>query len=102
MYQLVQELNDTPEREGRPIDVAMVLTMTTPGTVIARHVRKQLEGGGYPLLSAEIAQRVAYPELSMRGLSPSIVEPDGAAARDIAQLAAEISKRAGGVHVKAA
>lgn len=102
MYQLVQELNDTPEREGRPIDVAMVLTMTTPGTVIARHVRKQLEGGGYPLLTAEIAQRVAYPELSMRGLSPSIVEPDGAAARDIAQLAAEISKRAGGVHVKAA
>ncbi|MGX5805307.1 nucleotide-binding protein [Bradyrhizobium sp. Arg314] len=102
MYDLVQELNNTPEREGRPLSALMVLTMTTPGTVIARHVRKELETGGYPLLTAEVTQRVAYPELSMRGLSPSIVEPDGAAARDIAQLAAEITKRAGGTHVKAA
>lgn len=102
MYDLVQELNGTPEREGHSIDVMMVLTMTTPGTVIARHVRKELEEGGYPLLAAEVTQRVAYPEHSMRGLSPSIVEPEGAAARDISQLAAEISKRSGGANVKAA
>lgn len=102
MYDLVQELNNTPEREGRPITALMVLTMTTPGTVIARHVRSELEKGGYPILTAEVAQRVAYPEMALRGLSPSVVEPDSAAARDIAQLAAEISKRAGGLHVQAA
>jgi len=99
MYELIQELNGTPEREGRPIEAFMVLTMTTPGTVIARHVRKELEGNGYPLLAAEVTQRVAYPEFSMRGLSPSIVEPDGAAARDIAALAAEITKKFGTRHV---
>ena len=78
----------------------MVLTMTTPGTVIARHVRKELEERGYPLLEAEIAQRVMYyPELSMRGLSPCTVDPDGAAARDIARLAAEITNKAGKHHV---
>lgn len=99
MYELVKELNGTPEREGRPIRALMVLTMTTPGTVIARHVRKELETGGFPLLAAEVIQRVAYPELSMRGLSPSIVDPDSAAARDIAAVAAEIAKRAGDSHV---
>ena len=104
MADLVAELNQTPERAKSPIQVMMVLTMTVPGTVIGRHVRKELEQGGYPLLEAEITQRVAYPELSMRGLSPSVVNPDGAAARDIARVAAEISKKGGIRHgaVKAA
>ena len=39
-YRLIQEINDTPEREGRPIRVAMVLTMTMRATVIARHVQE--------------------------------------------------------------
>lgn len=99
MYELVRELNETPERANRPITALMVLTMTTPGTVIARHVRKELEEGGYPLLEAEVIQRVAYPELSMRGLSPCMSEPDGAAARDIARVAAEIMNKAGANHV---
>lgn len=92
MRDLVDELNETPERAGRPILSAIVLTMTVPGTVIARHVRAELEGAGYSVLRSEIAQRVAYPELSMRGLAPPLVDPDGAAARDIASLAQEIMK----------
>ena len=95
MYELIKELNETPERANHPIKALMVLTMTTPGTVIARHVRKELEEGGYPLLEAEVIQRVAYPELSMRGLSPCMADPDGAASRDIARVAAEIIKKAG-------
>ena len=47
-YGLIQEINETPERAGRPIQVAMVLTMTMRATVIARHVRAQLTEGGYP------------------------------------------------------
>src|SRR3954452_18384528 len=46
-YELITEINTTPEREGRPITVVMVLTMGMQGTVITRHVRAQLEGEGY-------------------------------------------------------
>lgn len=102
MLELIGELNGTPERRGRPIKVALVLTMVTPGTVIARQVRKELERAGYPLLDAEIAQRVAFPELSMRGVAPSLVDPDGAAARDIGRLAAELNNLWSSADVKAA
>ncbi len=91
-FDLIREINETDEREGRPIKVAMVLTMTMRGTVIARHVREQLGGAGYPLLKAEMLNRVAYPEAGIEGLSPSITDPDGAAARDIAAIAQELMK----------
>jgi chromosome partitioning protein len=91
-YNLVREINETDERQGRPIKIAMVLTMTMRGTVIARHVRGQLAQAGYPLLMAEMLNRVAYPEAGIEGLSPSITDPDGAAARDIAAIAQELMK----------
>jgi len=89
-FGLIQEINDTPERKGRPVRCVMVLTMTMSATVIARHARAQLTEAGYPLLKAEMANRVAYPEAGIEGLSPSIVAPDGPAARDIAAIAHEI------------
>lgn len=89
-YDLIREINATDERETRPIKIAMVLTMTLRGTVIARHVRDQLTAAGYPLLKAEMQNRVAYPEAGIEGLSPSITDPDGAAARDVAAIAQEI------------
>jgi chromosome partitioning protein len=89
-FDLIEELNATPERAGRPIRPVMILTMTLRGTVIARHVRTQLESAGYPLLKAEMPHRVAYPEAGIEGLSPSVLEPDGAAARDIAAIVHEI------------
>jgi len=91
-YDLIQEINETDERAARPIRAVMVLTMTMRGTVIARHVRGQLSTAGYPLLEAEMPNRVAYPEAGIEGLSPTTIEPDGAAARDIAALAHEIMK----------
>jgi chromosome partitioning protein len=63
--------------------------MSLRGTYIARHVRSQLVEAGYPLLKAEMLNRVAYPEAGIEGLSPSITDPDGAAARDIAAIAQE-------------
>ena len=89
-HNLVKELNETPEREGRPIEAAFVLTMTVRSTLIARHVRLQLEEAKLPLLKAEMAHRVSYPEAGIDGLSPSVTDPDGAAARDIAAIAQEI------------
>lgn len=102
MLELIGELNGTPERLGRPIKAVLVLTMVTPGTVIARQVRKELEKAGYPLLDAEVAQRVAFPELSMRGVAPSLIDPDGAAARDIGRLAGELNNLWRNDHVQAA
>lgn len=89
-YELIREINDTPERGDRPIRATMILTMTIRGTVIARHVRSQLEAAGYPLLRAEMPHRVAYPEAAIEGLSPGIVDPDGAAARDMAAIVHEL------------
>lgn len=89
-YGLIQELNGIPERQKRPIRVAMVLTMTMGNTVIARQVRQQLLDAGLPLMTAELANRVAYPEAGTRGLAPSITDPDGAAARDVAAIAQEL------------
>lgn len=91
-YDLIREINETEEREGRPIKIAMVLTMSMRGTVIARHVRDQLTDASYPLIKAEMLNRVAYPEAGIEGLSPSITDPDGAAARDIAAIAQELMK----------
>jgi chromosome partitioning protein len=66
--------------------------MTMRGTVIARHVRDQLSEAGYPLLKAEMMNRVAYPEAGIEGLSSSITDPDGAAASDIGAIAQELMK----------
>ena len=89
-YNLIQEINATPERAARHVQAVMVLTMTMSSTVISRHARSQLTQAGYPLLKAEMANRVAYPEAGIEGLSPSIVAPDGPAARDVAAIASEI------------
>src|SRR4029077_19770416 len=89
-FDLIREINETPERSGHPIRTAMILTMTMRGTVIARHVRSQLEAAGYPLLQAEMPHRVAYPEAGIEGLSPGVTDPDGAAARDIAAIVHEL------------
>jgi chromosome partitioning protein len=40
-------------------------------------------------------QRVTFPELSMLGLATNIVDPDGAAARNIAAVATELTKKGG-------
>ena len=91
-YNLIKELNDTPERVDNPIRMSLILTMTQQGTVISRHIREELESIGLPLLKNEMFQRVAYPENAIKGLSPCITEPEGAAARDIANIVTEIIK----------
>lgn len=91
-HNLIQELNTTPERVHNPIKYRMILTMTQQGTLISRHVRTELEQMGYLLLKAEMHHRVAYPEAAIRGLSPSIIDPEGPAARDIGLIIKEIGE----------
>lgn len=89
---LVEEINETDERAGKPVMVRMLLTMTQKNTVVARHVRQQLEDNGFPLMKAELASRVVYLEAGLEGLSPVVIEPKGAATKDIAKIAVELSK----------
>ncbi|MCX2725805.1 ParA family protein [Roseibium salinum] len=67
----------------------LVLTQTTRGSVISRHVRGELEEGGFPLLSSDMPNRVAYAEAGLYGATPSLTAPDGPAAQDIAAIAGE-------------
>lgn len=67
-----------------------VLTQTTRGSVIARHVREELTAGGFPLLACEMPNRVAYAETGLFGATPSMMMQGGSADRDIVAIAAEI------------
>lgn len=88
---LVKELSKTPERKGIPIKYRMIITMSQQNTVIAKHIRKELEQVGYLVLKSEMYHRVAYPEAAIDGLSPCITDPDGPAARDVNAIVQEIS-----------
>ncbi|CAO4847430.1 MAG: hypothetical protein FADNKDHG_01494 [Holosporales bacterium] len=89
-YQLIEEINETPERSKNKINYRMILTMTQQGTIISKHVRNELEQLKYSLLKAEMYLRVVYPETAIKGLSPCITDPEGPAARDIANIIQEI------------
>lgn len=89
---LIKELNRTPERIKSPIKYRMIITMSQQGTIIARHVRLELQKGGFLVLTSEMYHRVAYPETAITGTSPCIVDPDGAAARDVAKIAVELGE----------
>lgn len=76
--------------EGKAPRFYCVLTQTTRDSVIARHIRSELNEAGFPLLESELINRVAYGEAALFGATPGLMEPRGPAAADIAALAAEI------------
>lgn len=75
---------------GRRPTFRCVLTQTTRDSVIAKHIRNELIEAGFPVLANEMNNRVAYAEAALWGATPSIVEKNGAAAREIAALADEV------------
>ena len=72
-----------------------VLTQTTRDSIISKHVRSELAEGGFPLLKSELTSRVAYPEAALYGATPNLLQQNGAAARDIAAIAAEVDEICG-------
>jgi chromosome partitioning protein len=67
-----------------------VLTQTTRESVISKHIRAELIEAGYPVLNNEMTNRVAYAEAGLWGATPSLIDRNGAAAREIAAIADEI------------
>jgi chromosome partitioning protein len=76
--------------DGRRPLVRCLLTQTVRDSVIARHIRSELVGAGLPVLRSEMANRVAYPEATLWGASPSLIDPRGPAAYEIAAIADEV------------
>ena len=68
-----------------------VLTQTTRDSVIAKHIRAELIEAGFPVLRNEMTNRVAYPEAALWGATPSLIDRQGPAARDIGAIATEIN-----------
>jgi chromosome partitioning protein len=67
-----------------------LLSQTTRESVIAKHIRAELAEAGFPVLKSEMANRVIYAEAALWGATPTLIEPRGPAARDIAAIADEI------------
>jgi chromosome partitioning protein len=88
MLDLISMLAD--RADGRRLLFRCLLTQTTRESVIARHIRAELAEAGLPVLHAEMTNRVAYPEASLWGATPSLIDSNGPAAQEIADIANEI------------
>ncbi len=93
---MLDTLNSLIEgEEGERRFFRCVLTQTTRDSVIAKHIRAELIEAGFPVLSNELTNRVAYAEAALWGATPSMIEKNGAAAREIAAIAAEVDDLVG-------
>ena len=72
--------------------VRFLLTQTNKSSVIARHMRAELEQAGYDLMESQLGNRVAYGEAALAGSTPTFFQPRGAAAREITDLADEVDR----------
>ena len=80
----------TERADGRRPLFRCLLTQTTRDSVIARHIRAELAEAGLPVLRSEMTNRVAYPEATLWGATPSLISWKGPAAREIAAVADEV------------
>jgi chromosome partitioning protein len=81
-----------PDSVRRDVKYRCVLTQTSRGSAVAKHIREELTNAGFPLLRTEMTSRVAYPEAALFGATPTMIAKAGAAARDIGALANEIDE----------
>ncbi len=80
----------TDRSNGRQPLFRCLLTQTTRDSVISRHIRNELVEAGLPVMQNEMANRVAYPEASLWGATPSLISWKGPAAKEIASIAEEL------------
>jgi len=90
---LIKDVGASPERNGKPLPYALVLTQVSSKSALARHVRSELAGLDYDLLKSELVNRVAYGEAALSGRLPLHVSSKGAAAQDGEKLTSEVWDR---------
>lgn len=93
---MLDTLNSLIDSAGgrRPI-FRCVLTQTTRDSVIAKHIRAELNEAGFPVLNGEMTNRVVYAESALWGATPSLIDKSGPAAREIAAIADEVDSIVG-------
>jgi chromosome partitioning protein len=80
-------------RTVRPaLRAAVLLTRAQRGTTLAKSARGVLEGGGLPILDAELAYRVAYQEALAAGQGVTDYAPKDAAAAEVRALVDELER----------
>ena len=84
-------VKEAMELIGRNIPTRTVITRGRQGTMVLKHVLKQLEKINFPMFESVIYDRTAYPQARFNGTTPVSFEPSGAAADDIRRLADEIT-----------
>jgi chromosome partitioning protein len=83
--------------DGKP-QTAFVVSRQITGTRLATDIRQALEEYRLPLFKTGTSQRVIYPNSAASGSSVIDSEPDGPAAKEIRDLAAELTGFMGGNH----
>ena len=91
----------TDRNDGRRPLFRCLLTQTTRDSVIARHIRSELVEAGIPVLRNEMTNRVSYPEATLWGATPNLIDRRGSAAQEIAAIADEIDSVLGTQRVAA-
>lgn len=75
---------------------AVLITRKDRRTALGAASRSALEQLALPVLDAELARRVTYPEAIGAGLGPTTLAPSSEAAREVRRLATEIERLAKG------
>lgn len=70
-----------------------MLVQTVHDSIVVRRMRHELHDAGIPTLAEEMPMRVAYPTAALQGATPSMLDPRGVAAQNIAAIAAELEAR---------
>lgn len=73
------------------LQAAFVISRAIKGTKISGEVGGALEGYGLPVLEARVTQRVLYPSSAANGTTVLDEQPNGDAALEIYELAAEVN-----------
>jgi chromosome partitioning protein len=84
------ELASTARAIRPSLQVALLITRRDARTVIGDEVRKELEKIEYPILNAELGDRVAYREMPSAGVGVTRYKPNGKAADEVRDLVNEI------------
>jgi len=77
------------------IKAAVLITRKDKRTSLGAASRSALEQLALPVLGAELARRVTYPEAIGAGLGPTTLAPSSEAAREVRRLATELERLGG-------
>lgn len=75
--------------DGKP-KAAFIISKMIKRTRLSGEVNEALEGFEIPVFKAHTTQRQAYPTAAAQGLTPSDIEPEGDAAKEIAAITHEL------------